>query len=78
MGKRYIVTEDTGCGCGCGGCMNFILVLIVISILASIAPYLIVVALVILLIWLFVGYPKRKQKKWNNVKMLNLLHVNVI
>lgn len=61
MGKRYIVTEDNGCGCsGCGTVFAF---LIIGSILISIAPYLLAALLVILIIVGIIYYPKYKENK---------------
>lgn len=61
VAKRYIVTEDSGCGCG--GCGTIFAFLILGSILISIAPYLLAGLVVILIIVGIIYYPKYKENK---------------
>ena len=58
MGKRYVVTEESGCGCG-----TLFVGAILISLFISIAPYLIPIAIIAIVCWFIFAYPKRKEIK---------------
>ncbi|EMW6211836.1 hypothetical protein AAFD74_001883 [Enterococcus faecalis] len=61
MGKRYIVTEDSGCGgCGCGTILGLA---ILITFIGSILPYLIPIVIIGLIIFLIFYIPKYKENK---------------
>ncbi|MGM7316024.1 hypothetical protein ABRY77_10525 [Enterococcus casseliflavus] len=62
MAKRYIVTEDNGCGClsGCGGVIGFLLIG---SFLMVIAPYLIGFFVVLAIILGIIFIPKIRLNK---------------
>ena len=62
MAKRYVVTENTGCGCGsgCGGVIGFLLIG---SFLMAVAPYLLVFFVILGIILAIIYVPKMKANK---------------
>ena len=63
MAKRYIVTEDKGCGCG-----SFIGFVIVVGILMTIAPYLLMGLAVILIVAAIIYIPRYRENKRRNLE----------
>lgn len=58
MGKRYVVTEESGCGC-----WSVIGFLFLGSIFITIAPYLLILLIIAVVIGLIIYIPKLKQRK---------------
>ncbi|WP_430598237.1 hypothetical protein [Enterococcus sp. AZ177] len=58
MGKRYVVTEESGCGCG-----TLFVGALLISLFTAALPYLIPVVIIAIICWFVFGYPKMKENK---------------
>ncbi|MBV7390078.1 hypothetical protein [Enterococcus alishanensis] len=58
MGKKYVVTEESGCGC-----WSVIGFLFLCSIFITIAPYLLFILIIAVIIGLIIYIPKMRQRK---------------
>lgn len=58
MSKRYVVTEESGCGCG-----SLVVGAIFLSIIYPYVPYLVGIIVIIAIIWLIIYIPKYNKKK---------------
>lgn len=58
MGKRYVVTEESGCGCG-----SLLVGAIFLSIITPFVPYIAGIIVILVGIWLLFYIPKRNANK---------------
>ena len=58
MAKRYVVTEESGCGCG-----SFFFGAIALMFISPFIPFLAGILAVVAIIWLIIYIPKYRVKK---------------